>query len=178
MQVAFYLAGEKTQIKESIPWVRCASGNVWLSSPPLARSCNKMSGWQHQWNSLQCFWFFAAVEFYLQLWRQHPVHLSLATPGSKTQICKMLPYPCMDIWIYPEESSLCLYVAGTSVTEAMLWCPRGFTMTVLCALQSWYWHRRHTKVKLNQDVALSIDINIKIASWNSDSIFPFVQKLD
>ena len=28
MQVAFYLAGEIIQIKESIPWVRCASGNV------------------------------------------------------------------------------------------------------------------------------------------------------
>ena len=28
MQVALYLAGEITQVKESIPWVRCASGNV------------------------------------------------------------------------------------------------------------------------------------------------------
>ena len=28
MQVAFYLAGEITQVKESIPWVLCASGNV------------------------------------------------------------------------------------------------------------------------------------------------------
>ena len=28
LQVAFYLAGEITQVKESIPWVRCASGNV------------------------------------------------------------------------------------------------------------------------------------------------------
>ena len=28
-QVAFYLAGEITQVKESIPWVRCASGNVY-----------------------------------------------------------------------------------------------------------------------------------------------------
>ena len=27
-QVAFYLAGEITQNKELIPWVRCASGNV------------------------------------------------------------------------------------------------------------------------------------------------------
>ena len=32
MQVAFYLAGEITQVKESIPWVRCASGNVLLAS--------------------------------------------------------------------------------------------------------------------------------------------------
>ena len=30
MQVAFYLAGEITQVKESIPWVRCVSGNVCL----------------------------------------------------------------------------------------------------------------------------------------------------
>ena len=31
MQVTFYLAGEITQVKESIPWVRCASGNVFNS---------------------------------------------------------------------------------------------------------------------------------------------------
>ena len=30
MHVAFYSAGEITQVKESIPWVRCASGNVFL----------------------------------------------------------------------------------------------------------------------------------------------------
>ena len=28
MQVAFYFAGEITQVMDSIPWVRCASGNV------------------------------------------------------------------------------------------------------------------------------------------------------
>ena len=28
MQVAFYLAGEITQVIDSTPWVRCASGNV------------------------------------------------------------------------------------------------------------------------------------------------------
>ena len=28
MQVAFCLAGEITQVIDSIPWVRCASGNV------------------------------------------------------------------------------------------------------------------------------------------------------
>ena len=27
--MAFYLAGEITQVKESRPWVRCASGNVY-----------------------------------------------------------------------------------------------------------------------------------------------------
>ena len=30
MQVAFYLAGEIFQVIDSVPWVRCASGNVWL----------------------------------------------------------------------------------------------------------------------------------------------------
>ena len=30
MQVAFYLAGEITQVLDAIPWVRCASGNVYL----------------------------------------------------------------------------------------------------------------------------------------------------
>ena len=30
MQVAFYLAGEITQVIDSIPWVRCASGNVFM----------------------------------------------------------------------------------------------------------------------------------------------------
>ena len=28
MQVGFYSDGEITQVKESIPWVRCAPGNV------------------------------------------------------------------------------------------------------------------------------------------------------
>ena len=30
-QCKWHLAGEITQVKESIPWVRCASGNVWVS---------------------------------------------------------------------------------------------------------------------------------------------------
>ena len=30
MQVALYLAGEITQVLDAIPWVRCASGNVFL----------------------------------------------------------------------------------------------------------------------------------------------------
>ena len=33
MQVEFYLAGEITQVIDSIPWVRCASGNVCLIEP-------------------------------------------------------------------------------------------------------------------------------------------------
>ena len=28
MQVAFYFAGEITQVLDAIPWVRCASGNI------------------------------------------------------------------------------------------------------------------------------------------------------
>ena len=28
--MAFYLAGEITQVIDSVPWVRCASGNVFL----------------------------------------------------------------------------------------------------------------------------------------------------
>ena len=28
MEVAFYFAGEITQVLDAIPWVRCASGNV------------------------------------------------------------------------------------------------------------------------------------------------------
>ena len=31
-QVSFFLAGEIIQVKESIPWVRCASGNVYQTS--------------------------------------------------------------------------------------------------------------------------------------------------
>ena len=31
MQVAFYFAGEITQVLDANPWVRCASGNVYLS---------------------------------------------------------------------------------------------------------------------------------------------------
>ena len=31
-QIWPYLAGEITQVKESIPWVRCASGNVFTHS--------------------------------------------------------------------------------------------------------------------------------------------------
>ena len=37
MQVAFYLAGQITQVKESIPWVRCASGNVCLKGRPFRK---------------------------------------------------------------------------------------------------------------------------------------------
>ena len=41
MQVVFFLAGEITQVKESIPWVRCASGNVFWN--PSLNSIKNMS---------------------------------------------------------------------------------------------------------------------------------------
>ena len=36
MQVAFYFAGEITQVLDAIPWVRCASGNVCIEWPTPA----------------------------------------------------------------------------------------------------------------------------------------------
>ena len=30
MQVTFYFAGESTQVLDALPWVRCASGNVFI----------------------------------------------------------------------------------------------------------------------------------------------------
>ena len=36
MQVAFYFAGEITQVIDAIPWVRCASGNVLFSALRLS----------------------------------------------------------------------------------------------------------------------------------------------
>ena len=37
MQVAFFLLAEEiTQVKEAIPWVRCASGNVYVSRVRIA----------------------------------------------------------------------------------------------------------------------------------------------
>ena len=47
MQMALYLAGEINQIKESIPWVRCASGNVFFIASDMEKlstifsSCGK-----------------------------------------------------------------------------------------------------------------------------------------
>ena len=60
MQVAFYLAGEKTQVKESIPWVRCASGNVLnflcdkVRAPYFKAVKNriKLGGWECEFSAL------------------------------------------------------------------------------------------------------------------------------
>ena len=35
--LAFYLAGELTQVLDAIPWVRCASGNVSFFFPHMSR---------------------------------------------------------------------------------------------------------------------------------------------
>ena len=44
VQVAFYLAGEITQVIDSIPWVRCASGNVYGKQVDLGRICPFLLG--------------------------------------------------------------------------------------------------------------------------------------
>ena len=47
MQVALYLAEEITQVKESIPWVRCASGNVFLNGGQVRNA--KKSSFLQKW---------------------------------------------------------------------------------------------------------------------------------
>ena len=46
MQVAFYLAGEITHFIDSIPWVRCASGNVFYTSTATDTSDKYEVCWQ------------------------------------------------------------------------------------------------------------------------------------
>ena len=54
MQVAFFLAGEITQVKESIPWVRIASGNVFGTWPARADSPCKTSPWSNcSWDGVR-----------------------------------------------------------------------------------------------------------------------------
>ena len=48
MQVAFYLAGEITHVKESIPWVRCASGNVYSAAWSLFWAPKYWHFWPNQ----------------------------------------------------------------------------------------------------------------------------------
>ena len=57
MQVAFYLAGEITQVKESIPWVRCASGNVFFKWPIESNP---------NWNGVTWPWA-KVIRYYFQL---------------------------------------------------------------------------------------------------------------
>ena len=45
MKVAFYFAGEKTQVLDAIPWVRCASGNV-LIQIQIYRASQKKVGFR------------------------------------------------------------------------------------------------------------------------------------
>ena len=48
MQVEFYLAGEITQVTDSITWVRCASGNVLIPAPTAVSLVVKaLVWWQH-----------------------------------------------------------------------------------------------------------------------------------
>ena len=79
MQVALYLAGEITQVNEAIPWVRCASGNVFKVSSDIIFLffCQ-----HHQWhafpfyiclcgmicNIFLCWYFFDVIIF---LWQDH-----------------------------------------------------------------------------------------------------------
>ena len=53
MQMEFYLAGEITQVIDSIPWVRCASGNVleFLSHP---KSCSFFRSFSPSANDHPC----------------------------------------------------------------------------------------------------------------------------
>ena len=49
MQVSFFLAGEITQVKESIPWVCCASGNVFKIFC-MIHQYNMI--WKHHWSKI------------------------------------------------------------------------------------------------------------------------------
>ena len=46
MQVTFYFAGESTQVLDALPWVRCASGNVW-------KWFLYVKGWSQPWEGDQ-----------------------------------------------------------------------------------------------------------------------------
>ena len=58
MHVAFFLDGEITQVKESIPWVRCASGNVLVKVPLNVLQINLFFQWADKTvfihHSLEC----------------------------------------------------------------------------------------------------------------------------
>ena len=43
MQVAFYFAGEIIQVLDAIPWVRCASGNVFIKAQSQSFPASKLS---------------------------------------------------------------------------------------------------------------------------------------
>ena len=53
LQVEPPLAGEITQVLDAIPWVRCASGNVFVLAPPtplLAKNLNGVSDHFEIWH--------------------------------------------------------------------------------------------------------------------------------
>ena len=73
MQVAFYLAGEITQVLDPIPWVRCASGNVFQTGMLFWKlGFHWPSVFDHQsfnWvEKFESLWRSSTRVFYLQNW--------------------------------------------------------------------------------------------------------------
>ena len=54
-QVAFYLAGEITQVIDSIPWVRCASGNVFRGVSIKLAGCPCYRDDNVDFEDIKCF---------------------------------------------------------------------------------------------------------------------------
>ena len=56
MQVSLYLAGEINQVKESIPWVRCTSGNVFVNDLVVGVDgrITSPNGFSTSWESSIC----------------------------------------------------------------------------------------------------------------------------
>ena len=66
MQVEFYLAGEITQVIDSIPWVRCASSNV-CSEDHSMRTGEKLYDYEEAFKP-DIFLVFIAVLTLHQAW--------------------------------------------------------------------------------------------------------------
>ena len=95
MQVAFYLAGEITQVKESIPWVRCASGNVFEAVHKKLNLGPKQHFWAQKrqfwaigpWNGPKSgqtaiYWKTEGVQSYLRIWGTYdPIDLDPSDMG-------------------------------------------------------------------------------------------------
>ena len=69
MQVTFYFAGESTQVLDAIPWVRCASGNVFLLCVDQSIDLSSQIG------NLFIITIIGANVIYLN-WQRPVVHLS------------------------------------------------------------------------------------------------------
>ena len=101
MQVAFYLAGEITQVKESIPGIRCASGNFYLqflwsvwSVMNCLEFCILRSSFEHPLNKLTIliFWF---CQFRSLCWEAFP-SLSLRISFCE---CQLISLFAIDIFL-------------------------------------------------------------------------------